>query len=572
MSTIVRRLAPDVAVATLVLFVAAFATWPLTAHLATHVPGDLGDPLENAWIFGWGAEGVLSQPRAIFDANMFHPSRLSLAFAENMLGLSLPVAPLFWVTGNAVLVTNVATLLVYAACGWAIYRLVLELTRSRSAAVLAAIAFTLLPYRVASVSHVHVIATHLLPLAVLAVVRIARSDRVRVRDCVALAISVGWQLWASLTAGMLTVAALGAAGAWLIVVAGRRRAPAAGAVVLATLVGGLLAAPVVVTYGDARDQNPEYGHPEIEVVQNSATWSSYVFPPQGGDLADDLYDDLADAVRPRFTPQEKTLFPGIALGVALAAALVASIVLAIKRRGPLAALGLSWGIAAVGLVLSFGPRWGARESGFPMPFSLLSSLVSGGLTRVPARFGALVLLGGVCALATLVGKLPFRLRRLVTVVLVVLMAAEAWPTAVGTTRAPELTAAHRALEGTRRHVIALPMLEYTPEGALVLASVPREAVHLWYSTANFRPLVNGYGAFLPKPYVETAKVMQDFPTGPAMGHLRSLGVDTVLVETSLLPGTRWEGVSARLRAWPGAQRIDATAGTEVWDIGDAVTG
>ena len=30
-------------------------TWPLAAGLARDIPGDLGDPLFNCWVLGWGA-------------------------------------------------------------------------------------------------------------------------------------------------------------------------------------------------------------------------------------------------------------------------------------------------------------------------------------------------------------------------------------------------------------------------------------------------------------------------------------------------------------------------------------
>src|SRR5205807_2131791 len=87
------------------------------------------------WRFAWGAHAVVHQPLHLFDANMFSPERGTLALSENHLGVSLPLAPIFWVTHNALLLLNVEILLVLAAGGFGVYLLVWELTRCREAAV-----------------------------------------------------------------------------------------------------------------------------------------------------------------------------------------------------------------------------------------------------------------------------------------------------------------------------------------------------------------------------------------------------------------------------------------------------
>jgi hypothetical protein len=416
-----------------------------------------------------------------------------------------------------------------------------------------------------------VIGTHLLPLAVLTVMRVAREDRQRWHAALLLAATVGAQLWASLTAGMLTLAALGVGCVWLVVVRGRSSGRPLAIVVGGTALGVALALPVFLAYVHARDENPEYGHPDVEVLQNSATWSSYVFPPDGGGVLDEVYDDLADAVRPVYTPQEKTLFPGLVVSAAGLAAGAGSIVLLRRRSAGLREIGLMWLVAAAGLLLSFGPRYGGGDQGFPLPFAAVEAIVPGGLTRVPARFGALVLLGIVGAIGMVLARLRGRWRAGVAIALGVLLLVEAWPGRVRTVRVPTINAAHHRLASTSGRVLALPTLELTDAGALVFPSVPREAIHLWYSTAHFRPMVNGYGAFLPAPYVETASAVQDFPSAASIARLEALGVNTVVVEATIIAGTRWADVSTRLSSWPGAELIERDGATEVWDIRAAFT-
>jgi len=55
-------------------------TWPLTTHLTQHIAGDFGDPLLNAWILAWDASHL---GRGLWNANIFHPHPLALAYSEH---------------------------------------------------------------------------------------------------------------------------------------------------------------------------------------------------------------------------------------------------------------------------------------------------------------------------------------------------------------------------------------------------------------------------------------------------------------------------------------------------------
>ena len=54
-----------------------------------------------------------------------------LAFSENLLGIALFTAPIQWVTGNPVVVHNLAHLASYVLAGGGMYLLALSLTGSR---------------------------------------------------------------------------------------------------------------------------------------------------------------------------------------------------------------------------------------------------------------------------------------------------------------------------------------------------------------------------------------------------------------------------------------------------------
>ena len=63
------------------------------------------------WTLAWNAHAFVSQPLSIFDANIFHPLRNTLALSENLIGSAVFAAPVLWLTENPVLAVNVVSLL-----------------------------------------------------------------------------------------------------------------------------------------------------------------------------------------------------------------------------------------------------------------------------------------------------------------------------------------------------------------------------------------------------------------------------------------------------------------------------
>ena len=100
----------------------------LLPHLADALPGNAGDPMLNAWILGWVSDSLVAHPWDLWDAPIFHPHLNTLAYSEHLLGIALFVAPVYWLTGNAVLTYNVAFLAGYAFAGFGMFVLVRRLT------------------------------------------------------------------------------------------------------------------------------------------------------------------------------------------------------------------------------------------------------------------------------------------------------------------------------------------------------------------------------------------------------------------------------------------------------------
>jgi hypothetical protein len=112
-----RRAGREGAIFTLYLLVAIALTWPLATHLSTAV-SDQGDPLLNAWILDWTCHALVTQPLHLFDAPMFHPSLLPLAYSEHMTGIALLVLPFHLAGLGAMALHNLAMLLGFALSGY----------------------------------------------------------------------------------------------------------------------------------------------------------------------------------------------------------------------------------------------------------------------------------------------------------------------------------------------------------------------------------------------------------------------------------------------------------------------
>src|SRR5512136_82284 len=83
-------------------------TWPLAIHARDALPGDLADPLLNAFSLAWDAGRAAHGFRGLWDAPFFFPQHDTLAFSDHLLGVALFTAPVQWLTGNAVLAYNLA--------------------------------------------------------------------------------------------------------------------------------------------------------------------------------------------------------------------------------------------------------------------------------------------------------------------------------------------------------------------------------------------------------------------------------------------------------------------------------
>src|SRR5690606_23301604 len=133
----------------------------------------LGDSLLNMWILAWGADHLpqlLTGPagwNAFWHGNIFHPDPYSIALSEHLFGQVLQIAPIYALTGNAILAYNLIFLSTFVLSAFGAFLLVRDLTGDWRAAFVAGLVYGFLPYRIAQITHVQVLSSQWMPFVLL---------------------------------------------------------------------------------------------------------------------------------------------------------------------------------------------------------------------------------------------------------------------------------------------------------------------------------------------------------------------------------------------------------------------
>lgn len=147
-------------------------TWPLASVMTTEIAWDLGDSVFDCWVMMWTGGQVLrflqgdwSALGDFWNGNIFYPERMTIAYSEQLTPQMLQILPLYAATGNIVLGYNLLFLSAIILSALGMYLLVRELTGHPVAAFVAGLAFAWSPYRVDQFSHLQVMSSQWMPLA-----------------------------------------------------------------------------------------------------------------------------------------------------------------------------------------------------------------------------------------------------------------------------------------------------------------------------------------------------------------------------------------------------------------------
>jgi len=145
-------------------------TWPWALHMGEAI-NPFGDVVLQMAVLRWDAHALVTNPTGLFEAPFFYPYAHSIAFSEHLIGETLVTLPLLLLTGNPALSYNINVLLSFVLTGFFTYLLVLGLTGSRAAGLLAGVAFAFCPFRFMQMGHLHMLATAWFPFTLWALFR-----------------------------------------------------------------------------------------------------------------------------------------------------------------------------------------------------------------------------------------------------------------------------------------------------------------------------------------------------------------------------------------------------------------
>ena len=493
-------------------------TWPVGSSGLRLLP-DSNDAYFSVWRLGWVGHQLEADPLQLFNANIFFPTKGTLAYSDAMLLLGIIASPLQWAGLHLVVIHNLLLILSFVAAGLGAYLLCMRLTGDPLASFLGGFIFAFAPFRFAHIGHLELLWTAWMPLSLWLVHALVAAPRVRTGAL--LGICVGLQMLCSIYYGVFLGLYVGLALTALCVLNRRRITRAllvpTGCAVFVALV---VTAPYLVPY--ARTSQETGPRSETEIVRYSASLSDYARVP----VENRLYGRRDSAV----AADERRLMPGVL------AMVLASVAVFLVRSGTV-------GLYAVLAALSLEASLGVHGWTFPALQWMLPPLQS---LRSPARFGALVLLSisvlAALGLKRIFGEGSSRRRGAVFGLAVVVCVAEYCSVPLRT-RAPDMTPhpVYRWLAKLPAQTVILELPTPNPS-ALWL----KETTYQYNSIYHWRLLVNGYSGFAPMQYLNTLQSLQTFPDEESVMRLRRLSVDFVLLHREYLGEERYVGLMKHL--------------------------
>ena len=554
------------AVAALTGGLALVLTWPLVVHLGTDLPGWPMDNFAFLYKLWWFRTAVVQQHTwPLFDPNSYAPFGFDLSQGEPTLVNTIPgilIGTLF----NDVFSYNLLILLSFVISGLGAYLLVKEVTGSRLAGLLSALAFAFAPYRMAQLAgHIQLMGTGWIAFSFYFVERTLKTRSWRDGALLGLSVSLtalsAWY-YAYMVGLALVIYTL--ARIWML----RRELPlrslwkplvASGVVFL--LLGGVAAIPSIRLWSLG-----ELTHSAKAADEFSASPLDYFIPNQ-------LHPVWGEPFRQAHADQnliESNLYLGI---VVLSIAIVGWVT---RRRAKIPpnkterawlALLVVTAILSLGLTLH-GPN-GQVKGPIPMPGQLLFDwLPFYSSMRAYARFGVLaelaaVVLMGVAWSHILNSGKSWVVRHAywLTLVAICLLLADFW------------TSPYRYVWGTT-HVEPSETAKFKatlPPGLVMQMplAASQSGPLLFQETYYGKPIAYGYDTFEPAPWKAARPSLETFPHEQALDVLHSWGVRYVVVSAKAY-GADWPGTLEYLKGLPRLKDLQHIQEHRIWDVDPAL--
>jgi len=477
-------------------------TWPLASSPGHYARVD-GDGGINTWAVSWVGHQMIERPTHLFDANIFYPEQLTLAYSEAMILQSLIALPVIAAGGSAILAYSVAVLAGFVLTGWAFCLLVRAWTGNWMAGGVAGSLAAFNAYSLVNFTHLQFLYAGFFAMMLFALDRLIARPRFKDTACLA----VGFALQALTSIYMmvfavfaLTFALLSRAGDWI-----KHARPLVMQLAIASVIAGVMLTPYLWPYWRV-NQSMHFARSVDDA--EGASWRDFV-----STAANVHYRRWSRELSAGATT---SLFPGFA-ALALAGAAFAD---RTTRRDPRVRMAAITGIGCVAIAFAPSlPFYGWLYRAIP-----LLRIVRAVDHIAHVTLLMLGVLAGFGVAAIHRRWFDARARRWTgaALVLLVIVNAEALRAPVGFNRIGKLPAAY--------DVIA-------KDPAAVVIELPFPMPQQWFlnapymvnSTRHWRPMLNGYSGFRPESYVRSYEAARTFPSDDSLIALSALGVTHVVV-------------------------------------------
>ncbi len=545
----VSRVGRRVAVVLLAAALAIGLTYPLAFKLDHVGRLNTGDGHFSLWNVSWVAHALTTEPRSLFDANIFYPHEHTLAYSESNILPGLIGSPIYLATKNPFTTHNFVVLLGFICSFLAAYGLARYLTGSTGAAILCGIAFAFCPYVFARMAHVQLLMTFGLPFALLMMHRLV--DRPTLGRGAALAGALIVQGLSCAYYGIFAGLMIGLGVIYYAITRRYWRSGRYWAVVTlaaALTLGGLL--PFFAPYVTMQE---DFGF--VRTLNEARTWSAnwpawiassswahrWLLPYLDHRWNEVLFPGILTTVlgfagiwiglreKPMGTAPRPAELPAQMLPAALRAQTTAPLQVSLPRgqgeREPTRETTIFYTmLCAIAFWASFGPQAGLYTVLYHIipVFSFL---------RAPGRFGVIVALAlsvlTAIAVRDLLARRSPRTRTIVTTILACAMVADLTVVPLILIDAQPVDPGYRMLSQLPRGpLLEMPFYSQRPD-------FPRHAEYMLNSTYHWQPLINGYSDHIPLDFREIALPLSSFPSTESFRLLRARKVRYVAFHWNL---------------------------------------
>lgn len=490
-----------------------------------YVP-DAGDPIFSAWRLAAVAHQLATDPRHLWNGNIFYPLPLTLTYSDSTFLEAVLGAPFILAGADPLIVMNGLMVLSFPARGLTFFFLAWRMTGDPQAALVAALAGAWSPFYASHYSQLELQWTAFVPLALLFGMRALAAPGWKTGAAFGAAVAA--QCLACMYVGVMLVSFLVPFGAmlaiaWRVRPSRRVAAAAAGAAIVTLPIVGALSA----SYLKSREVHGDRSL--AEVSDGSASAREYA-------------DAHARLITYRwrwntFHHTERELFQGAMPVILGAVAIVPPVTPGVMAAVAAGAAAFDWSLGLKGLTYDDLYRRFAAYRGM----------------RVPARFSALV--GAALAILAAYGaRRVFRRRR----------------TTASRGLACALLCAAVLVDlrmdiGLQPYLPGIPTIYAQVEPSMVLAEMPdgHPADYMYFSTRHWARLLDGYSGFFPD-LRELNRARAAFPSPEGVAALRRLGATHLTYNCAFEKANRRDADCARVFDALAANPSLELVATERW--------